>query len=162
MSENAKNTFMLQRSVTIAASAAAVFEHLVDLRKWQEWSPWEGIDPNMVRTYSGAESGVGAVYEWTGNRKVGAGRMTVVEVDVPNSLGIRLEFIKPFKATNMAQFELLPVSTGGETQVTWSMTGKKTLMTKVMGIFKSMDAMVGPDFEKGLAQLKARCEATVA
>lgn len=158
MSENAKNTFMLQRSVTIAASAAAVFEHLVDLRKWQEWSPWEGIDPNMVRTYSGAESGVGAVYEWTGNRKVGAGRMTVVEVDVPNSLGIRLEFIKPFKATNMAQFELLPVSTGGETQVTWSMTGKKTLMTKVMGIFKSMDAMVGPDFEKGLAQLKAAAE----
>ena len=151
-----KDTFSIERSTTIDAPAAGIFDRLVDFHRWGEWSPWEDIDPDMTRTFSGAESGVGAVYEWSGDRKAGAGRMEVLEADAPSTTAIDLQFLKPFKAHNQIRFTL--TEDGGSTAVTWTMTGPKTFMTKVMGIFKSMDAMVGPDFEKGLAQLKAAAE----
>ena len=159
MTTQSPGMFSVQRSTKIAASASTIFPFIDDLKRWQQWSPWEGLDPNMERTYSGADRGVGSAYAWRGNRKVGMGRMTIVEAASPNSADIQLDFLKPFKATNHVRIELLPVSTGGEVQVSWTMTGKKTLMTRVIGIFKSMDAMVGPDFERGLAQLKAVSEA---
>ena len=152
-----KDLFVIERSATMAAPASRVFEALVDFHKWPEWSPWEELDPEMQRTYSGSESGVGAVYEWEGNRKAGKGRMEITDATAPGDLTIRLDFIKPFKAQNTTRFALS--GDGDSTEVTWTMTGAKTLMTKVMGIFKSMDAMVGPDFEKGLTQLKALVEA---
>lgn len=153
---NGKDTFTIERSATIAAPASAVYERLADFHRWGEWSPWEELDPQMTRTFSGAESGQGAVYEWSGNRKAGAGRMEVVEADEPTAVVIDLQFLKPFKSHNTTRFDL--DGADGTTTVTWSMTGPMTLMTKVMGIFKSMDSMVGPDFEKGLAQLKAAAE----
>lgn len=152
----AKNTFTIERSTTIDAPATGIHERLVDFHRWGEWSPWEDIDPAMTRTFSGAESGVGAVYEWSGNKKAGSGRMEVLDAHAPTSATIDLQFLKPFKAHNQIRFAL--VEDGGATAVAWTMTGPKTFMTKVMGIFKSMDAMVGPDFEKGLAQLKAAAE----
>jgi hypothetical protein len=150
------NTFRVERTTAIAAPIDKVFEELADFHRWVDWSPWEGIDPAMARTYSGADAGVGAVYEWRGSRKVGEGRMEVTESDAPHSLGIQLDFIKPFKARNHTVFTL--DQTGHGTEVNWAMTGRKTFMTKVMGIFSSMDKMVGKDFEKGLAQLKAKME----
>lgn len=149
-------TFTVQRSLGIAASRDAVFARLVDFHRWVDWSPWEGLDPAMTRTYEGADSGVGSAYSWTGNRKVGQGRMEIVAADAPSSLEIDLQFLKPFKARNVTRFSLAEDT--GSTLVTWTMTGPKTLMTKVMGIFTSMDKVVGRDFEKGLAQLKAVAE----
>ncbi len=151
-----RDTFTIERSTTIGAPAAAIFERLVDFHRWGEWSPWEDLDPAMARTFSGAEAGVGAVYEWSGNKKAGSGRMEVLEADAPGAATIDLQFLKPFKAHNVIRFTL--VEDVGATAVTWTMTGPTTFMTKVMGIFKSMDSMVGPDFEKGLAQLKAAAE----
>jgi hypothetical protein len=106
----------------------------------------------MTRTFSGPESGVGAVYEWNGNRKVGQGRMEII-ADSPLEVVVALSFIKPFKSSNTTTFSLQPEGVG--THVTWTMVGPKTFVTKVMGIFKSMDAMVGPDFDKGLRRLDA-------
>ncbi|MCC6225061.1 MAG: SRPBCC family protein [Microthrixaceae bacterium] len=150
------DTFSVTRSTTIDAPPDAVFEHLVDFHRWVEWSPWEGLDQNMERTYSGADSGIGAVYSWSGTRKVGEGRMEITSSDPPAKLGIRLNFIKPFKAENDIVLSL--ETNGPATDVRWTMTGPKTLFSKIMGIFMSMDKMIGRDFEKGLAQLKATVE----
>ena len=91
------------------------------------------------------------VYEWVGNRKAGQGRMEITAAEAPSRLEIALQFIKPFKSSNTTTFVL--DERDGATQVSWRMVGPKTLMTRVMGVFMSMDKMVGRDFERGLAQL---------
>lgn len=149
------DTFVVERSERIQAVPAAVRERIVDFRRWQAWSPWEDIDPNLQRSYSGAAAGVGAVYEWEGNRKAGKGRMEITSVD-DEVVTIDLRFLKPFKSENTTIFRLQP--DGGGTTVTWTMSGQQTLMTRIMGVFKSMDKMIGPDFEKGLGRLKADAE----
>jgi uncharacterized protein YndB with AHSA1/START domain len=146
-----KNEFEVVREATIPAPPATVFGLLADFHRWPEWSPWEELDPDMQRTHSGAPSGVGAVYEWDGNRKAGKGRMGITSADAASRVQIALQFLKPFKSNNTATFEL--VERDGGTHVTWRMVGPKTLMTRVMGVFMSMDKMVGRDFEKGLARL---------
>ena len=110
----------------------------------------------MQRSYSGADSGVGAGYAWAGNRKAGEGKMEITEAVEPSNVQNALDFLKPFKSSSTTTFNLKPQ--GETTEVTWTMTGPKTLMTRVMGVFKSMDNMVGPDFEKGLTQLKGATE----
>ena len=150
------DTFTVQRSATIAAPAGRIFPHLDDFHRWGAWSPWEKLDPELKRTFSGPESGKGAVYAWEGNKKVGAGRMEILESDPPSRLRIQLDFIRPFEAHNTTEFTLLPEA--GRTQVTWTMRGNHNFMTKVMSIFTDMDRMVGPDFERGLAALKTLAE----
>jgi uncharacterized protein YndB with AHSA1/START domain len=149
----AGDTYTVERSATIGAPPDAVFGQLVDFHQWTDWSPWEELDPELQRTYSGADQGVGAVYEWSGNRKAGAGRMEITGADAPKHVEVALQFLKPFKSSNTVTFTLSPVE--GGTDVRWTMVGPKTFMTKVMGIFKSMDSLVGPDMEKGLAKLDA-------
>jgi uncharacterized protein YndB with AHSA1/START domain len=146
-----ESEYEVTREATIPAPAPDVFACLVDFHRWTEWSPWEGIDPNMSRTYSGAPSGVGAVYEWAGNRKAGRGRMEITAAEAPSLLVIALQFVKPFKSNTTTTFTL--ESRDAATHVAWRMVGPKTFMTRLMGIFMSMDKMVGRDFEKGLAQL---------
>ena len=150
------DTFTVERSTTIAAPPGRVYPHMIDFRRWDVWSPWEEMDPNVQKTYSGSEAGVGSKYAWSGNRKVGQGSMEITDAKENSTIDIALEFIKPFKASNSTSFTLTPE--GGGTTVRWAMTGQKTFMTRVMGIFRSMDSMVGPDFEKGLAKLKAVSE----
>jgi uncharacterized protein YndB with AHSA1/START domain len=152
----AGDTYTVERSVLIAAPAPRVFEQVADFRNWPHWSPWEGLDPELKRTYSGAETGTGAVYAWSGNRRAGKGRMEIVEAVDPSEVRIDLVFEKPWKARNDTAFTIR--REGDQSRVTWSMTGRRTVLTRVMGVFKSMDAFLGPDFERGLAQLKAAVE----
>jgi hypothetical protein len=148
--------YTVARSTTINAPAETIYEQIVDFHNWQAWSPWDHLDPDMQRTYSGPASGVGASYAWTGNRKVGEGRMKITEAAEQASVQIALDFLKPFKSSSTTTFNLQPK--GESTEVTWTMTGPKTLMTRIMGIYKSMDKMIGPDLEKGLTQLKGATE----
>ena len=150
------DTYTVERTQHIDAASDAVRERIVDLRRWQAWSPWEGLDPDMRRTHGGAAAGVGAWYEWEGNRKAGKGRMEIMDVDA-SAVRIDLQFLKPFKSHSNTMFELQPDGDG--TLVTWRLVGPNTGMTKVMGLFTSMDKMIGPDFEKGLTRLKADAEA---
>ena len=147
-------TFTVERSTTVEASAARIYPHLVDFHAWTAWSPWEDIDPAMRRSYSGAGAGLGARYAWDGNRKAGRGSMEIVRADEPERVGIDLAFEKPFKSRNDTVF-VLEEAGPGRTRVTWTMTGPMTLMARVFGIVMSMDKLVGRDFEKGLARLKA-------
>ena len=143
--------FTISRTRTLAAPPDVVFAYLNDFHQWAGWSPWEKLDPAMKREYSGAPAGAGAIYEWAGNDKVGAGRMTITESVPPESLSIRLEFLKPFQATNTAEFFITPGGLG--TDVTWAMSGHNNFAAKAFSLVTDMDKIVGADFEKGLADL---------
>ncbi|MGW4088236.1 SRPBCC family protein [Nocardia sp. NPDC004750] len=151
--------FEVVRSAVITADPARVHGLINDFHKWVEWSPWEDLDPQLQRSYSGAESGVGARYAWSGNRKAGAGSMEIVG-SAEREIGVRLEFMKPMKATNMVTFILDPVETG--TEVTWRMTGRQTGLMAVIGKLIPMDKFVGRDFEKGLARMQEAAMAETA
>lgn len=156
----ADDTFTVERSALIDAPPARVYEQIADFRNWRSWSPWEDVDPDLQRSYSGADAGTGAVYAWSGNRKAGQGRMEITEATEPSLVEIDLVFEKPWKAHNTTVFAI--ESDGAGSRVRWTLTGPKTFMTKVMGLFKSMDSMLGPDFEKGLARLKSTAETSTA
>ncbi len=145
------DTYTVERSAIINAPAKDIYAQIIDFRNWRAWSPWDKLDPDMTRTYSGADSGPGAVYDWSGNRKAGEGRMKITDATEPSDVTITLNFVKPFKSSSTTAFRLRPAE--GATKVTWSMTGPKTMMVKVMSLYKSMDKMVGPDFENGLQRL---------
>ena len=150
------NDFTVRRSIRINAPPEKIFPHINDLHQWAAWSPYEKKDPAMKRTFSGASSGVGAVYEWLGNNQVGSGRMEITEAPVPSRVTIKLDFFTPFEGHNMADFTMTPQ--GGETEVTWLMRGPSPFIAKLMGIFINMDKMIGTDFEAGLVNLKAVSE----
>ena len=150
------DTFRIERSATIGAPPEKVYAYLNDFHRWTAWSPWEKKDPAMQRTHSGAPAGKGAVYAWDGNSEVGQGRMEIVESTEPARVQIQLDFLKPFEAHNTAEFALAPAA--GGTQVTWAMHGPAPYLSKLMQVFVSMDRMVGPDFEAGLANLKRVAE----
>lgn len=152
------DTYTVERSITIDAPAERVYEQIADFRRWTGWSPWEGLDPAMQRVYAGAVSGPGAVYVWQGNRKAGTGRMEITGGEAPTHVDIDLVFEKPWKSHSQTAFSLTPA--GDATQVTWTMTGPHTRMSKVMGVVMSMDKMLGKDFDKGLARLKAVSESS--
>ena len=148
--------FAIRCSADIRAPADRVFSLISDFREWPKWSPWEKLDPNLKRTLSGAEAGRGAVYEWQGDKRVGAGRMEILD-SVPHSrIDIKLSFLKPFRAENRTTFAITPVD--GASRVLWEMTGTNNFMFKLMGLVMNMDKMVGADFEKGLAAMKAEAE----
>lgn len=148
--------YRVSRSTSIAADPALVHRFVNDLHEWTAWSPWEGIDPDLERTYSGAESGVGAHYAWSGNRKAGRGSMEIT-ASTPERVVLTLTFLKPFASTSEVTFDL--VSAGATTDVTWTMTGEQKGVMALFGKLVPMDKLVGKDFEKGLAQLKVAAEA---
>lgn len=150
------NTYRVERSISINATPEKVMPLIDDFHNWDKWSPWAHLDPNMKVTYGGSPSGKGAVYAWEGNNKVGAGRMEILDERAPGYADMQLDFYKPMKDTARTEFNLVPEGTG--TQVSWVMSGNMTYIAKVMCVFKSMDKMIGGDFEKGLAKLKAEAE----
>ena len=146
----------VQRTVSIKAVPDKIFPHINDLHAWEAWSPYLKLDPTMKTRYSGSAAGVGSVYEWEGNSKAGAGRVTIAQTTPPNQVGIKLDMLKPFEAHNDVLFTL--ESKGESTDVTWAMDAHNSLLSKVMGLFINMDRMVGGDFAVGLASLKALAE----
>lgn len=154
------DTFRIERSTRIQAPPEKVHAFIHNFDAWAQWSPWEKKDPAMKRTRSGPAEAKGAVYGWEGNKTVGQGRMEIAESTTPARVLIKLDFISPFEAHNTAEFTLKP--DGDSTQVTWAMYGPNPYLSKLMSVFMSMDAMVGPDFEAGLASLKQLAEKAAA
>jgi hypothetical protein len=152
----ADDTYIVERSATINAPAERIYAQIVDFHNWPAWSPWEDLDPELERSYSGTSLGTGSVYAWSGNRKAGKGRMEIIEATQPSLVRIDLAFEKPFKARSEPLFSIEPAGTGS--RVNWSITGQKTRIMRLMGVFSSMEKLIGPDLEKGLARLKALTE----
>ena len=149
------DTFQVQRSVTIEAPPETIYPLISDWHNFLTWSPFEK-DPAMKRTFSGAASSKGAIYEWDGNKKVGAGRIEIIEAAAPSRLLMQLDMIRPMKAQNTVEFTL--VRKGSTTHVTWAMTGKVPLMGKLMSLVMDCEKMCGSQFEEGLAKLKSVAE----
>jgi len=150
------DNYRLTRETLIAAPAAAVFAQVNDLQKWDNWSPWAKVDPNAKVTFSGPQSGVGASFKWDGNEKVGAGTMTITESKPNERIATRTDFVKPFAGSSNSDF--IFSEQGGRTNVIWTMSGTHNFIGKAMCLVMGMESMVGPDFERGLAQLKQVAE----
>ena len=159
-------TFSVARAIDVKAPPEKIFPLINDFHQWVSWSPYENKDPAMKRSYSGAESGKGAVYGWEGNSNVGAGRMEILEAKIletqsletpaPSKILIKLDFFKPFEGHNTAEFTMLPQSDA--THLSWVMRGPAPFISKLMQVFMNLDHMIGKDFEVGLANLKKLTE----
>jgi len=143
--------FRVVRKAQIDGPPATVFPHVNELKKWDEWSPWAKLDPNAKNSFEGPPGGPGSSMFWSGNSQVGEGRMTIVESFPNRYIKFRLDFIRPFAATSMAEFNFEP--NGDKTTVTWSMSGTKNFISKAIGLIMDCDKMIGGQFEQGLAQL---------
>ncbi len=144
--------FRVSRSAILPAAPSVIFSHVNELRKWEAWSPWARLDPDAKSTFEGPPAGTDAVMRWAGNKNVGEGSMTITESRPNELVRFRLEFLKPFKGTNTAEFEFKPQ--GDHTHVTWSMYGENNFMSKVINVFINCEKMVGGQFEQGFANLK--------
>jgi hypothetical protein len=153
---NKPDTFSVRRSTSIGAPPERIFPLINNLRAMNTWIPFLEPDPNAKLDYSGPESGPGAAHSWTGNRQVGEGRIEIADTQPPSMVTLKLDMLKPMKAANTVMFTLQP--NGGGTIVTWAMSGHQPLIAKVMNVFINCDKMVGDQFEKGLAKLKAIAE----
>jgi hypothetical protein len=150
------NDFRVERSIAIKADPAKVYALLNDFHAFGSWSPWQRLDPAMKVGYAGADSGKGAIYTWEGNDDVGSGRMEILQTEPNSRVLVKLDFLQPFEGHNTSEYTL--TSAAGTTTVTWAMYGPSPYVSKLMGIFVSMDSMIGKDFERGLANLQAVAE----
>jgi uncharacterized protein YndB with AHSA1/START domain len=149
-------SFRVERSVTIQAPPKRVYPLVSDIRAQNSWSPWDKKDPALKRSYSGAKTGVGSVYEWDGNKEVGQGRLEITQAVAPSMVVMSLDFVRPMAGHSVAAFALEPKE--GGTEVTWSISGPMPFASKLISVFCDMDKMIGKDFEAGLADLKALAE----
>jgi len=154
------STYVVQRSATISAPPNIVFAQINDLRAWDAWSPWSKLDPNSKTTFSDPSAGKGASFSWDGNDRIGAGTMTILESKPDEIVAIDQEFTRPFAGKSRVAFVLRPEGMG--TVVQWKMDGVNDFIGKAICMFMDMDAMVGKDFEQGLANLKAVTEQQAA
>jgi hypothetical protein len=149
--------YRVTRSTTVSAQAPDVFEQVNDFHNWDAWSPWAKLDPVAKATFEGPPAGQGAVFAWSGNDKIGEGRMTLTESRPAELVRIKIDFVKPFAGTSTSEFTFKPA--GNQTAVTWIMSGQNNFIARAMCLFVSMDKMLGGEFEKGLAQMKSVAEA---
>ncbi|HKO94081.1 MAG TPA: SRPBCC family protein [Polyangiaceae bacterium] len=148
----------VERSAIVPVAPDVVFPLINDFHAWSSWSPWEKLDPEMKREFSGAPQGKGAQYAWSGNDQVGVGNMQITDNKPAEQVTIQLEFKEPWAATNVTNFRLAAVPEG--TKVTWAMDGENNFAAKAMSLVMDMDQLIGKDFEAGLANLGAVAQAS--
>lgn len=151
--------FRITRTITITAPAADIFSQVNDFHNWQAWDPWAKLDPEAKNSFEGPTAGNGAILRWAGNNEVGEGSMTLTESRPNDLIRIKLDFLKPFAATNTTEFTFK--TEGNQTTVTWSMFGQRNFISKAFGLFMDCEKMVGGQFEQGLAQMKSVVESAV-
>lgn len=149
------DSFRVERNITINAKPEKIYAFVNDFHNWKAWSPFEKLDTAMTKTFSGAEKGIGAKYEWKGNSNAGAGKMEITDT-TSTKISITIDFIEPIESKNYIEFTFEPDENG--TNVTWAMNGPSEFISKVMQVFFSMDKMIGKDFEEGLGNLKNLAE----
>ncbi len=146
------------RSISSSAAPSDVYAILENLRRFPDWSPWDKMDPSVKRSFEGT-TGVGSSFAWDGNAEVGAGKMTITGVKPGQSVDIDLVFLRPFASEAKVVLSAEPEGPGSK--ITWAMSGENAaILPKVMHMFMDFDKMIGPDFERGLAQLKTLAEET--
>jgi hypothetical protein len=152
--------FRVERSATLAASPTALFDQVNDHHKFMAWNPFMKLDPHAKTTYSGPDSGVGAVCSWDGNSDIGAGSCTITESKPGELVRSRMDWKRPMEGTSTVDFTFKPA--GDKTVATWAMYGKNNFMGKLVSVFMDCDKMCGPQFEKGLADMGVAAAAASA
>lgn len=150
------DSFRVERSARIKAAPARIFPLIDDLQAFRRWSPFEKQDPDMKRSFSGPAGGAGAVYDFDGNREIGAGRLTITDSSPDSLVAMTLDMTRPMKVHNLITFTLTP--DGDSTRVTWAMQGRNNFLSKLLGMFMDMEGMCGQAFESGLTSLKTIAE----
>jgi uncharacterized protein YndB with AHSA1/START domain len=148
--------FRVERRITIAAPAPAVFALIDDLHAWSRWSPYETGDAALQKTYEGPAAGVGAAFHYV-SPKNGEGRMTITAAEPDRRVALRADFLEPFALTHDVEFTLAPAADG--VAVTWAMTGENGFVFKAFGLVFDVDKLLGEEFERGLDDLKREAEA---
>jgi len=148
--------YRVSRTLTMTAPAHEIFAQLNDFHRWEAWSPWAKLDPKAKLSFEGPIAGKGAIFAWSGNSKVGEGRMTMVESTPDSLVRARTDFVKPFVGSSYSEFTLRPE--GAVTAVSWTMFGENDFIGKAMCLVVSMDKMLGGEMEKGLASIKGLVE----
>jgi uncharacterized protein YndB with AHSA1/START domain len=148
--------FHYERSGVINAPAERIYPYLVDFQKGNEWSPYEKMDPNMKKTYSGTGGVPGAVMTFEGNSNVGTGSLELLKTEMNKSVEIRLRMTKPMPADNLIVYTLTPEGDG--TRFTWSLSGDGGFLGKLMSVLIDCEKMIGGQLDQGIANLKTLVE----
>lgn len=148
--------FEVRRSARINAAPERIFPLIDDLRAFNTWNPYEKKDPAIKGVYGGAPKGKGATYAFQGGNEVGSGRLEIIDSKPVSKVTMTLLMAEPFEVSNVVEFVLEPQ--GDTTNVTWAMRGRVPYVAKILHMFVDVDAMVGHDFEAGLAALKSASE----
>lgn len=148
------STFVVQRSIDINAAPRKIYDLVVEPKRWKDWSVWSQRDPNMRIIYSGPPFGMGAKWSWA-SKSEGTGSMEFTRVEPDRAV----EYVLNFADYNMKSTGALRLEpSGNATRVTWSNQGDVGGNPLKHYLAAMMDRMVGPDFEAGLANLKALAE----
>lgn len=148
--------FRVSRALAMNAAPAAIFPHINNLSAWNAWSPWAKMDPECKTVLEGPAEGVGCILRWDGDKRVGAGSMTIT-ASVPNErVEIQLDFLRPFKGTSHATLAL--EAQASQTLVTWSMHGRNNFIGKAVSCVMNCEKIVGAQYQKGLENMRAIVE----
>lgn len=151
----ASKPFTVSRTIDIDAPDDLIYSLVADFRNWPLWSPWEDRDPNQYRAFEGAPATPSATYAWQGNRDAGDGHARILTTVPPSTVSIDLELTGPHKFNSLLMFL---ISDSRPTRVEWVMSGESEGLRQVLSAIRPMDAVMGPDFERGLARLKILAE----
>jgi len=148
------SSFSVQRSIEINAAPRKVYDLVVEPRRWKDWSVWTRRDPDMRIVYSGPPVGMGAKWAWA-SKSEGSGSMEFTRVEPDRSV----EYLLLFPDFNMRSTGALRLEPAGNaTRVTWTNVGDVGGNPLKHYLAITMDHMVGPDFDAGLANLKVLAE----
>ena len=161
--------FEIERAVSIDVAPKRVFPLISDLRQFAKWSPWEGPDAEMIRSYSDPAKGEGASYEWTHHAGVTSGRIKITSTQSPSKVRMKLDLERKFEMQNVevksvapldvsSSAELVIVERGGATVVTWNLRGKYSLVDKLKSFAGMLNNDIGDELDLGLARLKKLAE----
>ncbi|MEL1263570.1 SRPBCC family protein [Pseudoxanthomonas putridarboris] len=147
----------VERAVTIDRSPEQVYATLNSFERFNAWSPWAEYDPQARYTFEGPANGVGARMSWIGNRSVGSGSQQISESVPHRKIVVELDF---GGSQGRATYLIEPEGSG--TRLTWAFDTDHGYNPFGRWLGLLFDRMIGGDYEKGLAKLKALLESTQA
>lgn len=144
--------FSMSRSIEINAPVEAVFTKLTDLNEYVKWNPFQEGDPTNKNEVTGL--GGGSFLVWKGE-KTGEGKMTIISIESPQKIGIKLDFLEPLSGEATVHW-ITNKKSDGKTEMIWTFDQDLPYFSRYFGL--CMDSMMGGLFEKGLSNFKTLTE----
>lgn len=152
----AQKNYHIERSIEIDAPQALVYEQVQYFKNFEDWSPWSALDFKMKTSIEGTDGTVGAAYKWAGDKNVGTGQFTLAAL-APERIELEVLFAEPYESKAPSYFTFR--ENDGKTTVTWAFDMHIAFPWNGLAIFTDIDAGIGPDYARGLENLKRICEA---